>query len=52
VLTIEDLAWLARFAGQGPFTRPADQHARLITHQLGDHHVVLLQALRSAGIDC
>lgn len=43
---------LAHFAGRGPFTRPADQHARLIAHQLGDHHVVLLRALRAAGIDC
>ena len=43
---------LAGFAGRGPFTRPADQHGRLIAHQLGDHHVTLLRALRAAGIDC
>ena len=43
---------LAHFAGRGPFTRPADQHGRLIAHQLGDHHVTLLGALRAAGIDC
>jgi len=43
---------LAEFAGRGPFTRPADQHGRLIAHQLGDHHVTLLRALRAAGIDC
>jgi len=42
---------LAEFAGRGPFTRPADQHGRLIAHQLGDHHVTLLRALRAAGID-
>ncbi len=43
---------LAHFAGQGPFTRPADQHGRLIAHHLGDHHVTLLRALKAAGIDC
>ena len=43
---------LADFAGRGPFTRPADQHARIIAHQLGDHHVTLLRALRAAGINC
>ena len=43
---------LTEFAGRGPFTRPAEQHARLIARQLGDHHVTLLRALRAAGIDC
>ena len=43
---------LADFAGRGPFTRPADQHGRLIAHQLGDHHVTLLRALRAAGFNC
>ena len=40
---------LAAFAGNGPFSRPADQHARLIANQLGDHHVTLLHALAATG---
>ena len=42
---------LAEFAGRGAFTRSAEQHARMIARQLGDHHSTLLRALRAAGID-
>lgn len=40
-------------AGDEPYRRtiirPADQHARLIANQLGDHHVTLLNALAAIG---
>lgn len=42
---------LAEFAGRGAFTRSTEQHARMIARQLGDHHVTLCRALRSAGVD-
>lgn len=29
---------LARFAGDGPFTHPTDRHARLIAHEIAEHH--------------
>ena len=45
--TTEDLAC---FAGNGAFTNPAVQHARLIANQLGQHHPRLLHALEAAGI--
>lgn len=41
---------LADFAGNNAFTRPADQHGRLIAHRVGNHHVTLLNALRQAGV--
>ena len=40
---------LAAFAGNGAFSQPADQHARLIANQLGDHHLTLLNALAATG---
>lgn len=40
---------LAEFAGRGRFTRSADQHARMIAREIGDHHTTLLRALRATG---
>lgn len=43
--TDDTSADLAAFAGNSPFSRTADQHARLIANQLDNHHLTLLKAL-------
>jgi hypothetical protein len=46
--TTDDVyAGLAAFAGNGPFTRPAHRHGRLIAGHCGDHVVTIRRRLRA-----